>query len=521
MQYPVVYAISIVFLLLSGCQTTDAEAWVIIPRPNEVVSLPGTFSFAFGIDLDAATTELDPVVKSFMPRLEELGIEVVSTAPKRVVLSIDASGEMPPESYEIEVDNHEVQLLAADDNGAFYGLMTIWQQLKLTGAKSIPLGTIKDEPRFSYRGVMLDESRHFFGKEKVKQLIDLMAVFKLNRFHWHLTDTPGWRMEIKAFPRLTTVGARGNHTNPTAPAAYYTQEDIREVVAYAAERMIAIVPEIDMPGHAAAANRAYPEFSGGGSKKYPDFTFDPGREATYAYLGAILEEVSDLFPHQYIHLGGDEVHFGNEQWKNNDSIQWLMRENEMDSLVEVEQYFMERMASRLTAMNKRLAGWDEIITSELDTQNTLVYWWRHDQPQLLTQSLAKGFPTVLCPRIPLYFDFVQAEVHQNGRRWDGFGSLKDVYAYPESTHDFTEREAPLIRGLQGNLWTERFDREQWIDFMLFPRMLALAESAWTETTHKDMDDFTGRLDWVLDYLDGRQVYYFNPLAPEAHPEPLK
>ncbi|MFP4367730.1 MAG: family 20 glycosylhydrolase, partial [Bacteroidales bacterium] len=173
------------------------------------------------------------------------------------------------------------------------------------------LREIREDPEYGWRGIMLDESRHFFGKDKVKSILDWMVYYKLNRFHWHLTDSPGWRIEIKKYPKLGHVGGIGNHTDPFTPAEFYTQEDIKEIIAYAKERKIVVIPEIDMPGHATAANHAYPEYSGGGSERYPDWTFHPGREGTYQYLTDILREVDALFPSQMVHLGGDEVSCGN------------------------------------------------------------------------------------------------------------------------------------------------------------------------------------------------------------------
>lgn len=233
-------------------------------------------------------------------------------------------------SYSLKTSTKEIVISAADDEGVFNGISSLIQLVAskkvVNGSVNLPAWQIDDKPLYQWRGLMLDESRHFFGKEKVKLLLDWMAFYKLNKFHWHLTDEPGWRLEIKKYPLLTLVGGIGNHTNPNASSNYYTQEDVKEIVRYAAERKIDVIPEIDMPGHARAANRAYPEFSGGGSEKYPHFTFDPGNEGTYKYLTDIIREVDVLFPSKMIHLGGDEVSFGNQQWSKNAGIQkkWLL-----------------------------------------------------------------------------------------------------------------------------------------------------------------------------------------------------
>jgi len=508
--------------IICSCQMDEKMSWTLVPYPNSVSTSQGHFSFDQGITIISSDSDLHHTISFFKEKLNNLAIDTNPDSVKILDLELVSSPEMKPESYELHVNKERVTLTASDSKGIFYGLMTIWQQLRFSKSKKIPCGHIEDEPRFAYRGFMLDESRHFFGMEKVLQLLDLMATFKLNRFHWHLTDAPGWRIEIKAFPRLTTVGGRGNSDNPDAPAKFYTQDEIRQVIAYAAERHITIIPEIDMPGHASAANRAYPEFSGGGSERRPDWTFDIGKESTYRYLNTILKEVAALFPSTYIHLGGDEVHFGNEKWSTNDAIQSLMKREGLETLVDAEYYFTRTMAANLLKMNKQFAGWDEIIESGVSNKSSLVYWWRHDREEQLTSSLAKGFDTILCPRIPLYFDFVQHETHTNGRRWDGaFGVVEDVYHYPDRIHDFSNKELVLIKGIQANLWSEKFDNEKWVDFMTFPRLFALSESAWTMKKNKDYSRFNKNLPSLFEFLGEQKIYYFNNLMPLRNSEPLE
>src|SRR5690606_20063675 len=245
------------------------------------------------------------------------------------------------EGYLLSVTDKKVIITGNSTAGVINGISSLLQ-LAASGSKKdqkIVLAgwNIKDAPLYAWRGLMLDESRHFFGINKVKSILDWMALYKLNRFHWHLTDEPGWRIEIKKYPRLALVGGVGSHTDPNTPAQYYTQDQIAEVVRYAAERNITVIPEIDMPGHATAANRAYPEFSGGGSEKYPNFTFHPGKEATYSYLTDILREVNALFPSGMLHLGGDEVSFGNQQWLSDPEVKKLMAQNKLNNVLEVEQ----------------------------------------------------------------------------------------------------------------------------------------------------------------------------------------
>jgi hexosaminidase len=366
---------------------------------------------------------------------------------------------------------------------------------------------------------MLDESRHFFGKEKVKFLLDWMAFYKLNRFHWHLTDEPGWRLEIKNYPRLSLVGGIGNYLDSTATAQYYTQEDIKEIVAYAAERKIVVIPEIDMPGHATAANKAYPQYSGGGSEKHPDFSFNPGREETYQYLTDILREADVLFPSDMIHLGGDEVSFGNEKWKTDAAVQRLMKKNGLKDLKAVEDYFIQRMADSLFEMNNRILAWDEMAGASLPVDKTLIFWWRHDRPEQLKTALDKGYTTVLCPRLPFYFDFVQDSAHRFGRKWNRlYNSLKEVYSFSAAQTAVAQNKKQLIAGMQANLWTETVSDEQRLDYLLFPRISALAEAAWTE--EKNYAGFLDRLKLHLPLYQKQKIYYYDPFRPLQHPEPV-
>jgi hexosaminidase len=368
---------------------------------------------------------------------------------------------------------------------------------------------------------MLDESRHFFGKEKVKQLLDWMAFYKLNKFHWHLTDVDGWRIEIKKYPKLTSIGGVGNKTDSTAEAKYYTQEDLKEVVAYAAERFITVIPEIDMPGHATAANRAYPEYSGGSINKYPNFTFDPANEKTYQFLADILKETNSLFPAGMIHLGGDEVALGIQAWAGKPAIMDLMAKNRFTSLADLEHYFFRRMADTVISMNDKILCWDEAAETDLPADKTIVFWWRQNVPSQLQLALQKKYQIVLCPRIPLYFDFLQDKSHVSGRKWIGtFNSVSSVYNFPYKEFPAEQLQSNQILGIQANLWTELVGSEKRLDFMVFPRLAALAEAAWTDSANKDENSFNERLrsDFVL--YDKAGIYYFNPLDPSMHPEAI-
>ncbi|MCI6252597.1 MAG: beta-N-acetylhexosaminidase [Bacteroidales bacterium] len=425
-----------------------------------------------------------------------------------------------PEAYRIETTPQRVTLVGGSRAGLFYAIQTLLQQ---TEDGRLPLGITADAPRYAWRGIMMDEARHFFGRNKVMQLLDLMARYKLNRFHWHLTDEQAWRIEIKAFPRLTEEGGRGTWSEPTTRRLQcYTQQDIRDIVAYAAERHIMVIPEIDMPGHATAANRAYPFLSGGGTKDHPHFTFNVGRDTVYSVLTQVLREVKDLFPAPYLHMGGDEVAFGIKAWEKDADVQALMRREGMTKVKEAEAYFMHRMADSIRALGRTVAGWDELLALKPDTARTLIFWWRHDRPADLSRSLRMGYTTVLCPRRPLYFDFIQHASHRHGRVWNGFCPLEDVYAFPDpllASLKPTDAERRHIAGLQANVWTERIHTTQRLDFMLLPRMAAVGEAGWSAPERKNMADFERRMQREYRLYDSMDLYYFDPREPQHHPEP--
>ena len=422
------------------------------------------------------------------------------------------------ESYSIDINPKKIVIKASSDIGFFYAFQTLIH-LCIQGQNNdntihFPILYIKDQPRFAWRGLMLDESRHFFGKEKVKQLLDWMAFYKLNRFHWHLTDVQGWRLEILKYPKLSIIGGIGNYHDRLAPPQFYTQEDIKDIVNYASSLFIEIIPEIDMPGHATAANLAYPEFSGGGSEKYPEFTFNPGKESTYVYLKEVLNEISLLFPSKYIHLGGDEVHFGNHQWNNDSCIQELMKKNNLLDLPSVERYFIKRMTDSVISLKKNMIGWDEVVNAKLPLENCIIMWWRHDKPEQLINALNYGYKTILCPRIPMYFDFIQDSTHHYGRKWNGdFVSLEKILSFSDLFGKTISKYPHLIVGVQANIWTETINSSERLDFMTFPRIAALAEIAWTQNSVIDYADFLQRLTVSLSIYDQKNIKYYNPINP--------
>ena len=518
------FFLSFLILIISCASSNHDDASVsIIPQPNNMEVGKGHLTLNGDVAMSYNSETLLTLVENFKTDVAELiSITDGNNENAKIKLEVTSSGSND-ESYYLETSKKGVVIKAGSEKGVFYGLQSLKQLMLFSNSAKgkivLPILTINDAPRYGWRGVMLDESRTFFGVEKVKELLELMSMQKLNVFHWHLTDDPGWRIEIKKYPNLTTIGGIGNELNPEAPAQFYTQDGIKEIVQFAAERFIQVIPEIDMPGHARAANRAYPEFSGGGSKSHPDFTFNPGKEEVYAYLTDILREITTLFPSQYIHLGGDEVHFGNEMWNTDPSVKQLMKREKLENLKAVENYFVHRMADSIKALNKTVIGWDEIVDLHLSPDNSLVMWWRHDRPNKLQGALDGGYDVVLCPRIPLYFDFDQDESHEYGRKWGGaYSPLDMVYAYPVDSILNLTKNQNLIKGLQANIWTERINDIERLDYMTHPRLSALAEASWTNDANKNYDDFKVRLKPMLTYLDDLKIGYNNPFEPELTPE---
>ncbi len=468
------------------------------------------------------TTEGKEAALLLQEKMKEMELTLDLTTEKRgkgcieLLLTDKVAGK---EAYRMEVKKNNVRIEASTHSGLVYGVQSLLQEIK---SDSLKCGIIEDEPRFEWRGYLLDESRHFVGEKKVKQILDILGTYKVNRFHWHLTDQPGWRIEIKAYPKLTEIGAIGNHTNSNAPAAFYTQEQIRDIVNYAAQRGIQVVPEIDMPGHAGASNRAYPEFQALGNEQHPDFCFNPGNEGTYTYLTNILKEVTQLFPSPYLHIGGDEVHFGNSNWDKDEHIKRLMTAHNLKNAREVEEYFLERMEGVVEKMGKKTMTWDDTYEEGKNPENNIITWWRHDKTDKLQKMLKEGIPLVLCPRKPLYLDFVQHDSHQYGRRWDGGCPTEDVYAFPESMYEkwgVSEEDMKSVLGIQGNMWGETTQNAQRVEFMTFPRIIAMAEAGWTRAEQKSYDSFQKRMNQAYDYLDKEGIWYFDTRNPDAHAEP--
>lgn len=518
---------TISFFALSTNITAKSD-FKVIPKPQKTTVGQGVFHLDSNTRLLYADHTLQEIAKIYQDVLKnEFSVNINSEVSRILVgqnviyLQIDPI--LSKEGYVLDIQADKITCKGSTEAGLFYGLQTLAQLIqKENGKLSIASVIIEDAPQFLWRGYMLDEARHFRGKEVVLEYLEIMSRLKLNVFHWHLTDEQAWRIEIKQYPLLTELGSSGSWSDANAPSAFYTQEDIKEIVAYATARHIMVVPEIDMPGHATAIGRAYPEISGGGEGRWKDFTYHPAKETTYQFISNVFDEIVELFPAPYIHIGADEVHFGNQSWFTDPLMQKFIKDYDLKDEVGLEHYFVRRACSIVNAKGRKMIGWDEILNTGITPEEAIVMWWRHDKPQLLTEALDKGFDVIMTPRIPCYFDFVQDDTHKIGRRWGGnFNELETVYNFTGSKEDDIEPYPNQVLGMQANVWTERIKDKERLDFMTFPRILALAENAWCNNirSNRDYTSFEDRVKVFLKYLDRFNIKYFNPFDKKSSPEP--
>jgi hexosaminidase len=500
----------------------------IVPRPAEAVLLSGSVRLSgLPFKCDASLPkEAKSAVAAFAAHLGYVsgkscpfaappGLEaaVASGKVKGALFLRDAS--LGAEAYSIEVNSGRMLVRASGLTGVLYALETLRQMLPVAiyGEQvaekerwTLPCCVIRDEPRFAWRGMHLDCSRHFWQIEEIKRYLDVMAMYKLNRFHWHLTDDQGWRIEIKAYPLLsqiacwregTMVGHDFSSNDGIRYGGFYTQEEIREVVAYAAVRGITVVPEIDLPGHMLAALSAYPELgcTGGPYAAWTrwgvsDQVLCVGKESTFTFLEGVLSEVAALFPGKYIHIGGDEC--PKDEWKRCPDCQALIRALGLkdDARFSAEQYLQNYVTKRiqdfLATKGKKIIGWDEILEGELAPGATVMSW---RGTAGAVEASAKGFDAILCPVSHCYFDYRQAE-EPDGEP-DSFGgvvTLERIYSL-DPLSGIDPAQAHHILGVQANLWTEYISTPEHLEYMLLPRMLALAEVQWCPAGQRDYERF--------------------------------
>jgi len=526
------------FLLLAAPVAAQTPAAPATPRPA-LIPWPASFALEGGRwvpgraitlgQIGATNVEVIRLVEMAKGFLEEgLGVPV-TMAPRGVrgdvTIEFRFDNTSMREAYRIQVHPDSVLINAGGEAGLFYSLQTLRQLMASPGngpGTGLPTLQIYDNPRFQWRGLHLDVVRHFYSVEFVKRYIDLMAQYKFNTFHWHLTDDQGWRLAIEGYPRFTTVGAWRKETmvaknfdpyigDSTPHGGFYTRDQVREVVRYAAERYITVVPEIEMPGHAKAALAAYPDlactpgpFEVGTIWGVEDDIFCP-TEHTFAVLERILSQVMGLFPSTYIHIGGDEV--PKVRWKNSEFAQRLMRREGLRNEEELQSYFVRRIERYLRANGRKLIGWDEIIDGGIAPEATVMSW-RGMQGGIT--AARQGHDVVMTPGSHVYFDHYQGDRATEPLSIGGYTPLEKVYAFEPVPPELNVREAPHILGAQANLWTEYITTPAQVEYMVYPRALALSEVLWSPAAARDWNSFTERLPSALGFLDMRQVNYRIP-----------
>lgn len=519
-------------LLLIGNSCSERKEIDVIPMPRSVEYHSGNFTISpetkFYTNLSAESRQaltdyLEGTSLGSVPFAES------ATGNNGIELNLcDSSIVTGNEAYRIEIDKKGIRLSASTETGIFYGLQTLLQLLNNGDNKTLPALTINDSPRFPYRGLHLDVSRHFFDKEFVKKQLNAMAYFKMNRLHWHLTDGAGWRIEIKKYPRLTSFAAwrpfdklndwwvEGRtfceQDDPRAVGGYYTQDDIREVVAYAAERHITIIPEIEMPGHSEEVLATYPELSCSG-KPYVNADFCIGTEKTFEFLENVLLEVIDLFPSEYIHIGGDEA--SKSSWKTCPRCQKRMADEHLNSVDELQSYMIHRIEKFLNDHGRKIIGWDEIIEGGLSPTATVMSW-RGEEGGI--KAVKAGNQAIMTPGKYCYLDAFQDAPNTQPMAIGGYLTLEKVYSFEPVPDSLSTKEAELILGVQGNVWTEHIPTPEHYEYMIYPRILALAEIGWSPSEVKKWDNFHTRALQAVNILR-EQGYNPFPLEKEIGDKP--
>jgi N-acetyl-beta-hexosaminidase len=507
--------------LLSASAMIQAQ---IIPAPASLKRAAGEFVY----DASTAITTDQPKHKAVQFLSSYLKRSLGKTAGKTVIeLSSKGADNLPPEGYALTITPKKVTIVGRDA-GLFYGIQSFLQLLPADKKNTfkLPCLEIKDQPRFGYRGMMLDVSRHFFTVAEVKEFIDLMAAYKLNRFHWHLVDNEGWRIEIKKYPKLTQVGGfRQNHyilgnrdwPDNTSYGGFYTQEQIREVVQYAADRFITVVPEIELPAHSAAALRAYPEYKCEMAANTKDanaynIIFCP-TEAAFQFFEDVFTEVFPLFPGEYIHIGGDEAN--KQPWKESAFCQDLIKKLNLKDENGLQSYFISRMEKFLNSKGKSIIGWDEILEGGL-APNATVMSWRGEEGGIAAAKQKHN--VIMTPATNgLYFDYAQSTSDMEPMT---FGSvinrnspLEQTYSYDPVPSSLSKEEQQYIIGVQANLWTEAIGTRNKLQYMIIPRVFAIAELGWTMPANKNYSNLVNNhMPVHLDKLETKGYHFRVPTA---------
>lgn len=525
------FILTLVFCSIVSAQSNELN---IIPQPKSVKFQKGEFKLNYKTKI-VATNEIGRksagILNDLLMKYYGFKLEFTDKPQKNNAIVFptqdDFMGNIPKELYFLKIAPKEIQI-GGYEAGQFYALQTLMQILpvEFKGEIKIPAVIISDQPRFKYRGMHLDVSRHFMPISFVKKYIDLMSQYKFNQFHWHLTDDQGWRIEIKKYPKLTEIGSKRKESlqgrysttfkgDGIPIEGFYTQEEIKDVVAYAKARHINVIPEIEMPGHASAALAAYPEL-GAGCKENYDYqvkmtwgifkeVFCP-TDKTFQFLEDVLSETIALFPDSpYIHIGGDEVL--KDFWKESAFVQDLMKRENLKDEHEVQSYFIRRIERFVNSKGKKIIGWDEILEGGI-APNATIMSWRGEKGGIAAAKMKHN--VIMTPTDFMYFDYAQGNPLTEPLNIGGFVPLEKVYSYNPIPKELTAEEGKYILGAQANIWTEYLKKPENVEYMAFPRMLALSEVNWSPLESKNFDNFKRRLSAQFPRLDKQNVNYRIP-----------
>jgi hexosaminidase len=521
----------ILFFLLGmvNCQKKEANIIQpnIIPKPLFQQLNNGVFELNEATSLETIQEfrNVAQFLKSYVK--EQFHLKISSKKSDTKILFTKDHSIKNEEGYLLKIDKNKIEIRANSSKGAFYAVQSLIQLLPIENKStsiSIQCLEIQDAPQFAYRGMHLDVARHFFSVDFIKKQLDLMALLKMNTFHWHLTEDQGWRIEIKKYTKLQEIAAFRNETlighysdephqfDGKKYGGFYTQKEIKEIVRYASERQITVIPEIEMPGHSQAAIAAYPELGCTGNQlevatKWGVFEdIYCTKESTFQFLEDVIDEIIPLFPGKYIHIGGDEA--PKSRWKNCAHCQNVIKKEGLKDEHELQSYFIKRMEKYINSKGKQIIGWDEILEGGL-APNATVMSWRGNVGAI--EAAKQQHEVILTPNSHNYFDYYQSDNENEPLAIGGFLPLEKVYDFNPIPEELTKEEAKFVLGAQGNVWTEYMSTPQKVEYMVFPRMIALAEVVWSAKEHKIYDDFIRRLEFFNKRLDAKNVNYANHL----------
>ncbi|NER12839.1 family 20 glycosylhydrolase [Leptobacterium flavescens] len=513
-----------------GPSALNTAEIAVIPQPLSVTEKQGQFSLDKNTRFITQNEDQDKIASFFAEKIKastgfDLEVSREGSESNIIVFQTDESLDVNGEGYSLDVSREQILIKARENRGFFYGMQTLLQLLPPQIESQDPVSgvswniravEIKDQPAFGWRGLNLDVSRHYIPVDFIKKQLDMLSLFKMNKFHWHLTDDQGWRIQIKKYPKLTEVGAKRKNDDGSLYDGYYTQEDIKEVVAYAAERFIDVIPEIDVPGHVVSVLAGYPELSCTENHLETRVLWGidsnilcAGKEQTFVFLEDVFEEIAPLFPFEYFHIGGDEV--PKDKWEKCPHCQKRIATEQLKDENELQSYFMARVENILKKYDKMIFGWDEILEGGISPTANIMSWTGEEGGIVAANA---GHDVVMNPSEYTYLNFYQGDHKVEPMAFGGYISLEDIYNYDPVPSEISKDKRKHILGSQASVWTEYAPEASIIEYQLYPRLMAMAELTWTQKGKKDYPDFLKRLSSQYLRLEEHQINYHIPI-PEG------